>query len=114
MTFPTRFETFLHGDAHRFTERVDKRDGWSVVIEAALSPVGHGGGDIEIPALHFRFAMGENFFGTRADGDGRHAWRRAEGFLRAAEDYVEAFFVNVHGHGGEGGDGVHDEERAEV
>src|SRR5256885_11392537 len=113
MTFPARFETFLHGDTHGFAEGIDQRDRRSVVIEAALSPVSHGGGDIEIPALHFRFAVRENFFGARADGDWRHAWRRAEGFLRAAEDYVEAFFVHVHRNGSERGDGVDDEERAE-
>src|SRR5256885_5633147 len=113
MTFPARFETFLHGDTHGFAEGIDQRDRRSVVIEAALSPVSHGGGDIEIPALHFRFAVRENFLGPQAHGVWRHAWRRAEGFLRAAEDYVEAFFVHVHRNGSERGDGVDDEERAE-
>src|SRR5579871_607576 len=114
MAFPTRFKAFLHGNAHRFAQGVNQGNGWSVVIEAALAPIGHGGGDIEIPALHFRFAMRENFFRARADRDGRHSRRRAESFLRAAENDVEALFVHVHRLGGKRSDRVHDEERAEL
>src|SRR5262249_55629248 len=50
---------------------------------------------------------------ARANRDGRHAWRRAERFLRAAENDVEPFLINIQGNGGERGDGVHDKERAE-
>src|SRR5882672_12084461 len=113
MALPTDFETFFDSEAHGFAQRVNERDWGRVVIEAALPPIGHGSGDVEIPALHFCFTAGENFFCTRADGDGRHAWRRAERFLRAAEDDVETLLVHVHGNGGERGDSVHDEESVE-
>src|SRR5262249_10910322 len=113
VAFPTRFEAVLNGDTHGFAQRIDQRDGRSVVIETTLAPVGHGGGDVEIPALHFGFARGHDFFGARPDGDGRHAWWRAECFLRAAEHDVKPLLVYAHGNGRERGDGVHDEKRAE-
>src|SRR5690606_27058256 len=39
----------------------------------------------------------------------RKAGRKREGFLHAGEHDVHAIGVHVHGHGGEGGNRVHDE-----
>src|SRR5690348_2113284 len=114
MAFPARFESLFENDAEGFAEREDEGNGSGVVIGALLAPVIHGGGEVEIPALDGRLARAKNFLGARVDGDGGHARRGADGFLRAAEADVDARGVNVDGHAAESGDRVHDEEGAEL
>ena len=106
MPLPARFKAFFDDQAHRFAQCKYERNRGRVMIQAVLAPIIHGRGQIEIPALYFRFPLAEYFFGRGTHGDGRHPWRRADGLLRATEANVDALAVHMQRHCRKGCHGI--------
>src|SRR5271154_430029 len=104
MALPAILETLFQREAHGLAQAKDQRDWRCVMVEAIFAPIVHRGGEVKVPALYFCLAIAKNFFGFGADGNGRHARRRTDGFLRAAEADVHALVVDMERDGGEGGD----------
>ncbi len=58
-------------------------------------------------------ALAQQLFHTGADGNRRHARRRADGLLRAAETDVDSLPVDVKGHSAQTRHRIHDQQRAQ-
>ena len=111
---PAILQTFLENDAQRFAQRIDHGNRRRVVIGALLAPEIHGGGQIEIPALHRSLAVAQDFFHARADGDGRHARGALMAFCVPAEAEVDSLAINVQGHADQRGHRINDQQRAQL
>ena len=53
-------------------------------------------GDFTVWRDEEKVAVAQQLFDAPVDGNGRHSWRRADGFLRAAEADINALAIDFH------------------
>src|SRR5947199_5638200 len=105
VTRPPRFESLLLDDRERFVERVHERGRHRVMV-LALRPIFLEQREIEIEAA----ALDTPLECPRREDDRRQSGRRAQTFLRAAVDRVEAPCRYIERMAAERRDRVHDRQ----
>ena len=113
MPLPARFQALFDDKAHRFAQRKNQGNRGRVMIQPVFAPVIHRGRQVEIPALHFRLALAEDFFGGRTHRDRRHSGGRADGLLRSAEANINALLIHIDWHSCERRHGIHNQQRTQ-
>src|SRR5579884_1557877 len=81
------------------------------MVKAVAVPIMFDEIDIEVPALHFRFALAEHLDGPRTERHRRQSRRAAQALLRTTVNGIDLPIVHGDGNAAQRRDSVNQQQR---